>query len=76
MILGLSGEVGEIANEIKKIERDDNNIITDIRKNNIISELGDVMWYFICICNKLNIPIENILNKNIQKLRTFDDVNF
>ena len=74
LILGLSGEVGEVANEIKKMERDDNNIITDSRKNNIILELGDVMWYFICISNKLNIPIKNILDKNIQKLMSYDDV--
>jgi NTP pyrophosphatase (non-canonical NTP hydrolase) len=74
LLIALSGEIGEVANEFKKIERDDNNIISDSRKNNIILELGDVMWYYICICNKLNIPIEHILNKHIQKLKSYDDV--
>ena len=40
MALGLGGEVGEIQNEIKKMERDDNNILTSERRNKIITEMG------------------------------------
>jgi len=68
LTLGLVGEVGEVANEIKKLERDDNNVLTPDRENKIILELGDTMWYFFGICNKLNININNILDKNIKKI--------
>jgi len=68
MALGLGGEVGEVQNEIKKLERDDNNILTDIRRNKIITEMGDVMWYLTGICNELNCSLEDVLNNNISKL--------
>ena len=35
LTIGLLGEVGEFANEIKKLERDDNNILDNDRKNKI-----------------------------------------
>ena len=68
MALGLGGEVGEVQNEIKKLERDDNNILTDIRRNKIITEMGEVMWYLTGICNELNCSLEDVLNNNISKL--------
>jgi len=66
--LGLGGEVGEVQNEIKKLERDDNNILTEKRKENILLELGDVMWYLSGILNNLNTTIDEILELNIEKL--------
>jgi NTP pyrophosphatase (non-canonical NTP hydrolase) len=73
MGLGLCGETGELANDIKKIKRDDKNIITKKRKEKIIYEMGDIMWYYFGICNLLDISIEEILEKNIQKLTLFKD---
>ena len=68
LTLGLGGEVGEVQNEIKKLERDDNNILNENRKQQIITELGDVMWYLTGICNKLDITLEEILINNMEKL--------
>jgi len=68
MAIGLGGETGEILNEIKKIERDDNNTITDTRKNNLILELGDLLWYFQGIASRLDISIEDIMKYNIDKI--------
>ena len=68
MALGLGGEVGEVLNEIKKLERDDNNVLNPDRKEKIILELGDVMWYLSGICNKLGCKLEDVLEKNIEKL--------
>ena len=73
MALGLCGEVGEVANEIKKLERDDKNILTKERKNKIILELGDTMWYFTGICNMLGVSLEEVMKKNMEKLIGFDD---
>tara|TARA_X000000950_G_C13417559_1_gene458805 strand:- start:133 stop:471 length:339 start_codon:yes stop_codon:yes gene_type:complete len=66
--LGIGGEVGEVQNEIKKLERDDNNILTKERKDKIIRELGDAMWYITGLCRKIDCDLEIILEKNIEKL--------
>ncbi len=70
--LGLGGEVGEVLNDIKKIERDDNNILTHNRKQKIILEMGDVMWYLTGLANKLNVSLDTILKSNIKKLNRPD----
>ena len=69
LALGLGGEVGEVQNEIKKLERDDNNLLNEDRKKKIITELGDVMWYLTGICNNLDITLEDVLNNNMEKLK-------
>ena len=69
MAIGLAGEVGEVLNEIKKLERDDNNHLTGKRRESIKKELGDVMWYFTGICTRLNLTIEDVLLGNIEKLK-------
>jgi len=66
--IGLGGEVGEVLNEIKKLHRDDKDNLSEYRKQNIISELGDCMWYIQGICNKLDISLEEVINKNIIKI--------
>ena len=66
--LGLVGEAGEIANKVKKIERDDNNIITDQRKQEIKKELGDVLWYIAQIATELGLSLEQIAGNNLNKL--------
>jgi|TARA_B100001093_G_C26747975_1_gene979755 NTP pyrophosphatase (non-canonical NTP hydrolase) len=68
MGLGLGGEVGEILNEIKKLERDDNNTLTEERRKKIILEMGDMMWYLQGICNRLNTSITEVIESNINKV--------
>lgn len=68
MALGLGGEVGEVQNEIKKLERDDNNQLDEDRRNKIITELGDTMWYFTGICNQIGCSLQQILENNMEKL--------
>ena len=52
----------------KKLERDDKNIITTDRLNKIKLELGDILWYYIGICRKLKIDINQIMQMNYNKL--------
>lgn len=68
MSIGLAGEVGELLNEIKKLERDDDFILTSERKNKIKLELGDILWYYHGICSRLNLTLEEVLNSNMNKL--------
>jgi len=42
--LGLSGEAGEVANQVKKILRDNAGELTEERRTKIIDELGDVLY--------------------------------
>jgi NTP pyrophosphatase (non-canonical NTP hydrolase) len=71
---GLGGECGEVQNEVKKLYRaliqgSESKNIQEInrRKQNIKSELGDVMWYLTAIANKLNYSLEDILLQSITK---------
>lgn len=66
--LGLAGEAGEIANAVKKIERDDNSIITDEKRAQLQKELGDVLWYVAQICTELSIHLDDVASGNISKL--------
>ena len=53
----------------QNLERDDNNILTENRKSKIIEEMGDVMWYFTGILNRLDTTFETVLKTNMDKLK-------
>jgi len=68
-VLGLAGETGEFVNKIKKIFRDDGGNITESRKQEIIKELGDLLWYIAECSTQLNLSLEEIASINIEKLK-------
>jgi len=68
--LGLVGEAGEIAEKIKKVIRDDNYEITDEKREELTKELGDVLWYIANLSKELNISMEDIAMRNIEKLKS------
>lgn len=41
----------------------------DLDHTNVIEELGDLMFYVAMACNDLGVPIEHVVEKNMQKLR-------
>lgn len=47
--LGLLSEIGELAGEAKRIIRDDDGALTPERREKMIDELGDIMWYLAAI---------------------------
>ncbi len=69
-VLGLVGEAGEIAEKIKKVIRDDNYEITDEKREELTKELGDVLWYIANLSKELNISMEDIAMRNIEKLKS------
>lgn len=67
-ILGLASETGEVAGKFKKIIRDENGVLTEERKNQLIDELGDVFWYSTRLATELGISVEEVLQRNHDKL--------
>ena len=66
--LGLAGEAGEVANIVKKIQRDHNGVLTDETRAKLKDELGDVLWYISACADELGLTLAEIADFNIQKL--------
>ena len=66
--LGLSGEVGEVNEKIKKVLRDNNGIFTPEKKLEISKEIGDVFWYLAALASDLGLNLGDIAQGNLDKL--------
>ena len=66
--LWIGGESGEILNKIKKISRDEKNILNSEKKAELIKELGDLLWYIAALATELKINMNDIAEKNIVNL--------
>jgi NTP pyrophosphatase (non-canonical NTP hydrolase) len=66
--LGLTGEAGEVANIVKKIQRDDDGIISEVVRGKLKDELGDVLWYISACADELGLTLNEIAEYNVQKL--------
>ena len=66
--LGLAGEAGEVANKIKKIQRDKNNVWTEEDKKAIEKELGDVLWYLTAMALEFGLTLDGIAKVNMENL--------
>ena len=66
--VGLAAESGEFLEIVKKMVfqgkpwNDDN-------REHLIIELGDVMWYVMQACAALDVPIEEVVAGNVEKLK-------
>ncbi len=67
--LGICGEAGEVAEKVKKAIRDDNEI-TDLRREEVSKELGDVLWYLSNVADEFDLDLEVIALNNIVKLES------
>jgi len=66
--LGLTGEAGEVAEHVKKMIRDDGSKLTPTRKEKLIRELGDVMWYLANLADSLDVDLDTVAEINLEKL--------
>lgn len=62
--LGLAGEAGEVADTVKKAVFHRHGLDHD----ELIKELGDVLWYVAALCTKLEVSLDEIMARNIAKL--------
>lgn len=65
---GLAEEAGEVAGKFAKAVRDENGYISDERKEAIVKELGDVCWFVAEVCTCLGVSLEDVMQKNLDKL--------
>ena len=63
--LGLSGEVGEFNDMIKKWIFHEKEL--DI--NHLEKECGDILWYIALMCNSFEWNLDEIMQMNIDKLK-------
>lgn len=68
-IAGLAGEAGEVADIWKKIKFHGLEYNPETREK-LIKELGDICWYLFSVADALDVSVEEIINKNIEKLKT------
>ena len=67
--LGLTGEAGEVANVVKKIQRDFGGELTPEIRAKLKDELGDVLWYISACADELGLTLEEIAEFNVEKLK-------
>ena len=70
LALGLNGESGEVAEEIKKAWRNKGGKITATRKGALILELGDVFNLALRMCKELDTDLETVLELHLEYIKT------
>lgn len=63
--LGLTGEAGEVAEVIKKHLFH----ATPLDQDALVKELGDCLWYVAAFATVLDLSLDDIAQRNIDKLR-------
>ena len=66
--VGLAAESGEFLEIVKKMVFQGKPWNNDNREHLII-ELGDVMWYVMQACMALEIPLDEVIAGNVEKLK-------
>lgn len=72
-VLGLNGEAGEVADQAKRIYRDDGGDLTEDRRHKLIGELGDTLWYLANLADELGVDLSEVARRNLDKLKARAD---
>ncbi len=67
-VLGLAGEAGEVAEKVKKLQRNKGGEVSEEDRKELLKELGDVLWYVSAIAYYLDEPLGSIADNNLAKL--------
>lgn len=70
--LGLVGEAGEVAEKVKKLMRDGDGVenISEEKRQELLLEISDVMWYIAALCTDLKAPMHQVAQMNLDKLES------
>lgn len=70
--LGITGEAGEVSDKIKKLVRDKGytggRVEDNEKAEDIVLELGDVLWYVAIMARDLGYSLSEVAKKNHDKL--------
>ena len=64
-VMGLCGESGEAIDLVKKWLAQGH----ELDRDKLIKEIGDVAWYIAEIATALDVELEDVLERNIEKLK-------
>ncbi|KEF42788.1 MAG: hypothetical protein ER33_04425 [Cyanobium sp. CACIAM 14] len=73
--LGLCGEAGEVADKVKKVLRDRGGQFSPEVRDDLLLELGDVLWYVAQLATELGLDLETVASANLAKLASRADRN-
>lgn len=65
-VMGLCGESGEVIDIVKKHISHGH----ELDREKLIDELGDVAWYLAECSYAIGVPLEDVLQRNIEKLKS------
>lgn len=69
--LGLAGEAGIIANQLKKVIRDKDSLPDSADVEEIRKRLGDVLYYTAVLADYFDLTLSEIAEQNIQQSTAF-----
>lgn len=67
-VLGMASEAGEVAGKLKKAIRDEGGVISPERREQLLSEVGDVLWYVAMVAMELDASLSSVAEGNLDKL--------
>ena len=71
-VLKLAGEAGEVAEKLGKLMRDEGwtpgSPLTPDQRDALALELGDVLWYVAAVAHDLDLPLDEVAERNVAKL--------
>lgn len=65
-VMGLCGESGEAIDIVKKWLAQGH----ELNRKKLVDELGDIAWYLAETAYALDLPLEEVLQNNIDKLKS------
>ncbi len=73
LTLRMAAHAGLVANQAKKILRDDDGILTDERRAAIAKEIGGVLWYCAALAIDLELNLSDIARENMAILASREE---
>lgn len=64
-VMGLAEEAGEVVGKFAKSMRDGRDLDVD----GVVKELGDVLWMLARVADDMNIPLSEVAELNVSKLK-------